>query len=478
MGGSATVVDLRDKTVRTVSLGGRHDQEVDDLRKELLESVGTGGKAIDPLALRKLRETLAEVERKHAEADDGYGRRVASHGYAIARTVDPPGRVLLPQVMVDVGGRERRTPGYGEEHLATVVSAVAVIDEGVGYPFQASLRVNYQATYMSGMERPERCLLPRAADVDAGSRSILVCCLGSDLLVAYDAMSPDPASAERRRWRVAAGPNGVAVDHFDHRAVVWSQFERTLNVIPLGGAQLELVQDADQEQVRRIALLSHPERALPVTLALGRALFHATGDARIAQDGRACANCHPEGRDDGLVWATPNGPRRSPMLAGRLAGSEPYGWDGRAVSLRAQLRQEFLRLGGVGGLRGLELDALVAYLESLSAPPHSPRAEEEAKRRRGAEIFSSKQAGCSDCHAGPATTDKKLHDVKSRTRADRRATFDTPSLRSLSAHPPYFHDGRYASLRALLEGVDGTMGHTKHLTDEDLEALRLYLESL
>ena len=478
VGGVASIADLRDKTVRQVSLGGRHDQEVDDLRKELIESVGTKGKKVDPLALRKLRETLAEVERKHTDEDDGYGRRAATQGYAIARTVDPPGRILLPQVMVDAGGRDRRTPGYGEEHLATAIPAVAVIDEGVGYPFQASLRVNYQSTYLAGGERPERCLLPRGADIDSASGSLLVCCFGSDLLVAYDSMSPDPATAERRRWRVAAGPSGVAVDHFDHRAVVWSQFERTLNVIPLGGAQLESEQDADQQQVRRIAMPSRQGRGVSLEIALGRVLFHATSDARIAQDGRACASCHPDGRDDGLVWATPNGPRRSAMLVGRLSATEPYGWDGGAATLHGQLRQEFLRLGGVGGLRGLELAALIAYLESLSAPAAPADADKEAKRRRGEEIFSSKQAGCSDCHAGSATTDKKRHDVGSRTRADRGAAFDTPSLRFVSAHPPYFHDGRYASLRDLLEGTDGKMGHTKHLSDEDLEALRIYLESL
>ena len=31
---------------------------------------------------------------------------------------------------------------------------------------------------------------------------------------------------------------------------------------------------------------------------------------RLSGDGRACASCHPDGRDDGLVWSTPNGPRQ------------------------------------------------------------------------------------------------------------------------------------------------------------------------
>ncbi|XYH97703.1 hypothetical protein ACMHYB_59780 [Sorangium sp. So ce1128] len=39
-------------------------------------------------------------------------------------------------------------------------------------------------------------------------------------------------------------------------------------------------------------------------------------------------------------------------------------------------------------------------------------------------------------------------------------------------------DGRYATLLALVEGVDGTMGHTAHLSAEDRRALVAYLESL
>ena len=45
--------------------------------------------------------------------------------------------------------------------------------------------------------------------------------------------------------------------------------------------------------------------------ALGRSLFHAVGTRQIAFDGRACASCHPDGRDDGLTWATQEGPRRA-----------------------------------------------------------------------------------------------------------------------------------------------------------------------
>jgi cytochrome c peroxidase len=97
---------------------------------------------------------------------------------------------------------------------------------------------------------------------------------------------------------------------------------------------------------------------------------------------------------------------------------------------------------------------------------------------RGARVFASAETGCSDCHGGSLTTDGAQHDVMSNVRADATEKFDTPSLRFLSGRAPYFHDGRYANLEALLRGCDGTMGHTQHLSKDDFTALKAYLEVL
>ena len=56
--------------------------------------------------------------------------------------------------------------------------------------------------------------------------------------------------------------------------------------------------------------------------------------------------------------------------------------------------------------------------------------------------------------------------------------FDTPSLRFVSGTAPYFHDGRYPTLRALLVGSDGKMGHTAKLSPHELDALEAYLRTL
>jgi cytochrome c peroxidase len=305
---------------------------------------------------------------------------------------------------------------------------------------------------------------------------LLVACLGADTLVGYDIAAPSPVDAEVLRTPVAAGPTGIALDPGHARALVWSQFERALNIVTWDRAGAEL--STELHDPERIELAPVQGTELSAELALGRRLFFATQDPRIASDGRACASCHLSGRDDGLTWSTPHGPRRTKMLAGLLSETAPYAWDGNAKDVEAQVRHTFARLQGQGGLRSADLRALVSYVQALPAP-HTGYAKERAELvERGAQVFASAEVGCVECHDSRATTDGERHDVMSNVTADASDQFDTPSLRFLSGRAPYFHDGRYADLQALLQGCDGTMGHTKQLSTGDFSALKAYLEVL
>jgi mono/diheme cytochrome c family protein len=304
-----------------------------------------------------------------------------------------------------------------------------------------------------------------------------VSCFGLDQVIAYDALAASPARAERRRWSVGWGPNGIAVDTAANRAIVWSQFDRALDIINLGDGRLADDRGLPPVPAERIAMAPNPRRKIAVAVALGRFLFHAAGDGRIARDGRACASCHPDGRDDSLVWATPDGPRRSIMLAGRVQGTAPYAWSGSESDLQVHLAATFERLNGAGGIKGIELEALTAYIESLAPPPSTPAAR-DGRTRRGAELFASADVGCSSCHGGAMATDNERHDVKSKTVADKSGEFNTPSLHLVSGTGPYFHDGRYKTLRDVLASGKDDMGHTSALSSEDLDALEAYLRTL
>ncbi|HEY8078767.1 MAG TPA: c-type cytochrome, partial [Labilithrix sp.] len=239
--------------------------------------------------------------------------------------------------------------------------------------------------------------------------------------------------------------------------IAWSQMGRTLTVASIA--------DKAPPAVTAAASGSGPSAAI----ARGRRLFNAV-DGRVAADGRACASCHTDGRDDGLVWNTPEGNRQTPMLAGRLDGTAPYGWTRDAKDFHSYVQGTVQRLRGKGFSKD-ELDDLSAYVMSLRTPPKAKTEDEIVKR--GAEVFASNEAACSTCHSGDRTTDGKRHPVEKETQP-----FATPSLRFVSGTGPYFHDGRYGSLRALLVSDDPNMGRAKKLPTADLDALEAYLKTL
>jgi mono/diheme cytochrome c family protein len=340
-----------------------------------------------------------------------------------------------------------------------------------------------QSFSTSGTHDHMECLLPRSAAYDTKRKSLLVGCFGIDDVIEFDALAASPARAIKRRWDVAAGPGGIAIDGAKDRAVVWAQFERVLNVIELGTPALadDVGPDKPGAPTRVAALpLAH---ALPMSIALGRVLFHMVGDDRISHDGRACASCHPDGRDDALTWSTPNGPRRSIMLAGRVADTAPFSWSGSENTLQEHMGITFSRLRGNGGMRSMELDSLADFVQTLAPPPvtSAPAVVSDAQKQkiaRGNEIFHSQAAGCSGCHSGAAGTDNQHHDVHSKTSADKSGSFNTPSLKFVGGGGPYFHDGRYKTLHELLTDADRKMGHTAQLSGDDLEALEAYLRTL
>ncbi|WP_437287839.1 cytochrome C peroxidase [Sorangium sp. So ce406] len=422
--------------------------------------------------------------------------RRGSQGFALARA--PSGAVFAPIALVDPGPETRGSGGYGGARAQTVIEHIAVVDA-------AGERADVPP--VSSSLGTLGCQLPRAAAIEPGEEVLLVTCLGRDEVIAYDARAQIPGQPPRVgsvrdrelfRARVGAGPTAIAVDSARRRAVVFSRFDGELTILPAA---------RDPGPTEHRAPSKEPAGELPVVVlprasrldelrAEGQRLFHAAGDRRTAFDGRACASCHPDGRDDALTWSTPEGPRQTPMLMGRLDGTAPYGWEGDKKDLEGHFARTMSRLGG-SGLRPDERDALFAYLRGMAPPGEAaalaaeeravtvvpPAASAAAARAdlvaRGDALFHSSKAGCSSCHLGDElTTDGARHDVRSATRFDAARAFETPSLRFIGRSAPYYHDGRYPTLLALVEGVGDTMGHTAHLSADDRRALVTYLESL
>jgi YVTN family beta-propeller protein len=384
------------------------------------------------------------------------------------KPVTIPGRLFAPFVTVDPG--DGRVVYYGgpQETVGTEVSQVSVIDAAA----ERVLTRSVLSLRAAGSGPTHECLLPRSVAYSGGS--LYVACLGIDSLVEYDARGIDPARAETRRWAVPAGPTGVAVDPVGGRAVVWSQFDRALSIVKLG---------EENEPVMQMALSRKAGHGLTGEMALGRVLFHKTGDSRISSEGVACASCHPDGREDAITWSTTDGPRNTPMLAGRLAETAPYSWQGNHPTLEVHLQDTMRRLRG-RGLPPNETEALVSYIRTMDAPRIREAKASSGHQQlvdQGRALFFSQEAACGTCHSpDKAFTDGTKHDVRISVGAQNggEMALDTPSLRYLSGTAPYFHDGRYATLLSMLEANDHAMGYTMHMSREQRLALTAYLESL
>jgi mono/diheme cytochrome c family protein len=293
--------------------------------------------------------------------------------------------------------------------------------------------------------------------------ALLVASMGTGEVVELDAKSFDPAMSVRRKFSVGEGPTGIDVEPSTRIAVTWNQFSHSAAIISLGSGHVET-----------IPVAADP---LPSDVAAGRRLFFTETDRRISRDGRACGGCHPDGRDDGLVWMLGQGPRQTPTLVGRL-DSGPFGWQAKHAVLEENMRETMTRLGGTG-LAEENLHDLAAFVRQLAAPNRTGERSSAQAVARGRELFVSQEVGCSGCHTEEhEASDRTLHDVGSRAPTDQVAQFRTPPLLFIAGTGPYFHDGRYATLEDLLADNLDRMGTTTHLSQDDRDALAAYLRTL
>jgi hypothetical protein len=170
-----------------------------------------------------------------------------------------------------------------------------------------------------------------------------------------------------------------------------------------------------------------------------------------------------------------SGPRQTPTLSGRL--EFPFNWNGSNDTLGENVARTLRRLGG-SGLPLDELNALVAWLSRGLTVPSRPSSRLNPAQLRGRALFAG-AARCDGCH-DPARnfTDGAVHALGGLRDDESQRAFDTPSLRLVGFTAPYFHDGRYGSLRALLTDPRHRMGALDALSTDERSALEAYLLTL
>jgi cytochrome c peroxidase len=246
-------------------------------------------------------------------------------------------------------------------------------------------------------------------------------------------------------------------------------------------------------------------------VALGRRLFF---EPRLSVTGRSsCASCHDPARSfsDGrpvAVGATGEALPHNALALVNVAYNISFGWTKRAVrSLEAQmleplLNQHPVELGVAGreAALGAELGADPAYAAAFAAayPEEVPSVsfehlvkaiaafertlisgrspfdryvfdgEHEAlspEAKRGMALFFSSPVGCSGCHSGfnfagnwRDSEGETGPPSFARNGASEEAV-RVPTLRNVALTAPYMHDGRFATLEAVLEHYSGLALH-------------------
>jgi cytochrome c peroxidase len=282
----------------------------------------------------------------------------------------------------------------------------------------------------------------------------------------------------------------------------------------------------------------------PETIRLGRWLYY---DPRLSADGTiSCATCHlPE---NAFSEAKPvstgidgqQGTRKSPSFINQAWTIYPhFFWDGRAASLEEQALGPIANpiemgntheamiqtLEGIAGYAAYFGEAFgseeiteervakaIADYERTRMSGNSPWDRWQMNRdetavseevKKGHEIYFGK-AGCNQCHLGQNFTDGTFHnlgvgwDPETETFADDgrfevtgeeadRGAFKTPTLRDVTKHPPFMHDGSVETLREVMELYDDG-GHPNpnldpkmkplELTDEEIDQLLALMEAL
>ena len=135
---------------------------------------------------------------------------------------------------------------------------------------------------------------------------------------------------------------------------------------------------------------------------------------------------------------------------------------GTGLMSEADFTATMATLGAPKATLSADLDALAAYVESLtmlSDSPHRPTpATLGAQAQNGRQLFVDR--GCIGCHAPAVLSDSPLsllHDVGTITAAsgDRLGQtlsgFDTPGLIGAWQYPPYLHDGSAATLEVAVQ---------------------------
>jgi DNA-binding beta-propeller fold protein YncE len=289
-----------------------------------------------------------------------------------------------------------------------------------------------------------------------------------------DHIDPDLLKDQDRFYRIELGgrPMGLKIGRDDRTAYVANYLDNSVQVV-----------DLEERKIMRTIALGGP--AEPSLARRGEAIFL---DARRSLDQwYSCQTCHYEAGPNSVPIDTLNDGTpfslKTVLPLHNLHETGPWTWHGWQTDLHAAMKKSLTET--MLGPQPTDEDAaaVLAYIESLKAPPNPFRGKEgslSAVAERGKSIFESEKAACATCHTGAHFTDGKIHDLGLGSPRDRYKGFNTPSLRGVYQRVRFLHDGRASSLEAVVTGAHSPdkVAGTSPLSADEVNDLVEYLKSL
>ncbi len=378
---------------------------------------------------------------------------------------------------------------------------------GVGLNHDQSLRaiasridLTTQVEDQAGRIDFDNAGVPSAAIFDPWGVYVFVALESSHAVAVVDAWNREVIM----RFDAGLAPQGLALSPDGRTLFVHNFMARTVSVHDVSS----LVQGGSGVPLTLGLVNAINTEKLSAAVLRGKQLFYDAADPRLAlQEYIACAACHNDGGHDGRTWdftGVGEGLRNTITLRGH-GNHGALHWSGNFDEVHDFEGQIRAFAGGTGlmsdaqfntGTRSqplgdpkagvsADLDALAAYITSLTAEENSPHRNGDgsatAAAIAGERVF--RQQNCAACHGGTAFTNSALNvfrdvgTIKQPTSGKRLngalTGFDVPTLRGVWATAPYLHDGSAATLA---EAVTAHQGVTLNATD--LNNLAAYLQQI
>ncbi len=382
-------------------------------------------------------------------------------------TFDTLGQPLVDDVASCVGERTSERP------------PMMLTSNLPGLPVQGPVALALDPTgaflFVANRESNNIAIVPAMTRVDVNSGNVAI---NSDV-GGFDRRSA--MGTVKNLVTVGAAPTGVALSHDGARAWVYNAFDHSISRL-----------ESKAGVITNVATTQLGEDVLPTEVVVGRKLFFSATDARMNNPatGIACASCHLEGREDGHVWNTVEGPRQTPSLAGRMTEkTAPFHWNGEFPDLMDFMSHTVTSRMGGSGVSPVMEKQIAAFIATI------PAADNALVERTPVDVLGRgraafEKAQCASCHTGEAMTDNKFANVGTLVAAEGRIVFDrpefnakglnTPSLLGISRSAPYLHDGSAVTLRArIMQNKSSDLhGKTAQLTETEVSDLVTYLKTL